>query len=157
MVAMETNFQRVGAISNAHAGREFEESALLYFRRTGIELTPNFIVSVGFAKKKDHRFDLGSEDPPIVVECKSFTWTGTGNSPSAKLYALNEAMLYFNATPPRYRRILFLLKHSRKNVTLAEHYLKRFAHLIPGNIEIWEFDLDSKRAVCIYGQEKPPI
>jgi transposase InsO family protein len=29
------NYQRVGAISNAHAGRDFEEAAHLYFARTG--------------------------------------------------------------------------------------------------------------------------
>jgi hypothetical protein len=70
---METKFQRKGALSNAHAGREFEEAAHLYFKETGVILQRNFDVPVGFRSKKVKRFDLGSEDPPIIVECKSFT------------------------------------------------------------------------------------
>jgi hypothetical protein len=140
---METNFQRKGALSNAHAGREFEEATLLYFKETGVVLQRNFDVPVGFRTTKLKRFDLGSEDPPIIVECKSFAWTETGNSPSAKMHALNEVMLVFSAAPQRYRRILFVLKHMRKDVSLASHYLERFGHLIGPNVEIWEFDMDT--------------
>jgi hypothetical protein len=150
---IERNFQRKGALSNAHAGREFEEAALLYFKETGVVLQRNFDVPVGFGTKKLKRFDLGSEDPPIIVECKSFTWTETGKSPSAKMHALNEVMLVFSAAPRRYRRILFLLKHMRKDVSLASHYLARFGHLIVPNVEIWEFDMDTKRAQCVYGDQ----
>lgn len=149
---MANNFQRVGAISNAHVGREFEEAALLYFHETGVHLQRDFVVPVGFKKLKHKHFDLGSEDPPIIVECKSFTWTETGKSPSAKLYALNEVMLHFHAAPEKYRRILFVLKHLRKDVSLANHYVKRYGHLIGKNVEVWEFDLDTKIAECVFGQ-----
>ena len=148
---METNFQRKGAISNAHAGREFEEAAHLYFKDTGVVLQRNFDLPVGFRTKKLKRFDLGSERPPIIVECKSFTWTETGRSPSAKMYALNEVMLVFSAAPPHYRRILFVLKHMKDDISLASHYVRRFGHLIGPNVEIWEFDLKTKRANCVYG------
>lgn len=141
---MENNFQRVGSISNAHVGREFEEAAQLFFAETGIELQPGFIAPVGYKIKKFHKFDLGSEKPPILVECKSYTWTSGGNSPSAKIRALNEVMLLFSLAPRRYRKILFLLKHLRKDVSLATHYIKTQGHLIGPNIEIWEFDLDQK-------------
>lgn len=93
-------YQRVGAISNAHAGREFEEAARFYFAETGIHLSRNFIVPVGYAKKKDHKFDLGSEEPAILVECKSQTWTVGNNEPSAKIRAMNEVMLLFSVYPP---------------------------------------------------------
>ena len=43
----------------------------------------------------------------------------------------------------RYRRILFVLKLMRKDVSLASHYLERFGHLIGPNVEIWEFDMDT--------------
>jgi hypothetical protein len=72
---MANNFQRVGSISNAHVGRDFEGAARLFFAETGIALQPNFVVPVGFKIKKAHKFDLGSEDPPILVECKSYTAT----------------------------------------------------------------------------------
>jgi len=48
---METKFQRKGALSNAHAGREFEEAAHLYFKETGVILQRNFDVPVGFRTK----------------------------------------------------------------------------------------------------------
>jgi hypothetical protein len=66
---LDSNFQRVGAISNTHAGREFEEAARLFWAATGVLLEPSFAVPVGHSVKKLHRFDLGSDDPPILVEC----------------------------------------------------------------------------------------
>jgi hypothetical protein len=79
------NFQRVGFRSNTDAGREFEEATRLFWAEIGVRLEPNFSVPVGYKVKKIHRFDLGSADPPILVECKSYTWTSGGNSPSAKI------------------------------------------------------------------------
>jgi hypothetical protein len=147
---MENNFQRVGSISNAHVGREFEEAARLFFAETGIALQPGFSAPVGHKIKKSHKFDLGSEKPPILVECKSYTWTSGGNSPSAKIRALNEVMLLFSLAPRRYRKILFVLKHLRKDVSLAAHYIKTQGHLIRPDIEIWEFDLDKKRGERVF-------
>jgi hypothetical protein len=33
-------------------------------------------------------------------------------------------MLLFSVAPPNYTKILFMLKHLRKNLSLAEHYIK---------------------------------
>ena len=65
-----TNHQRVGAVSNAHAGREFEVEALEYFSRVeGIEMTPSISLPLGVGKKtKLHRFDLGALEPAVLVE-----------------------------------------------------------------------------------------
>ncbi len=145
-----TNFQRIGSISNTHAGREFQEAARLFFDQTGIMLKPEFAAFVGGKVKKPHKFDLGSDDPPIIVECKSYTWTSGGNSPSAKLRSLNEAMLLFSVSPNHYRKILFMLKHLRKNVSLAAHYIKTQGHLIGEGVEIWEFDMDAKHGERVF-------
>jgi len=147
---MEKNFQRIGSISNAHAGREFEEAAQLFFAETGVALQPGFSVLVGGREKKSHKFDLGSETPPILVECKSYTWTSGGNSPSAKIRALNEVMLLFSVAPAHYRKILFVLKHLRRNVSLAAHYIKTQGHLIGADVEIWEFDMGEKHAQRVF-------
>jgi hypothetical protein len=144
------NFQRKGAISNAHAGREFEEAARLFFSETGIVLQPSFSVPVGGRVKKPHKFDLGSKQPPILVECKSYTWTETGKSPSAKIRGMNEVMLLFSVAPPQYRKILFILRHMRKETSLGTHYIRTQGHLIGEGVEIWEFDLDSKHASRIF-------
>jgi hypothetical protein len=66
---------------------DYESSA-----KTDIVLTKNFSVPVGVSEaKKPHHFDLGSESPPVLVECKSHTWTEGGNMPSAKMTVWSEA------------------------------------------------------------------
>ena len=145
---MPNNHQRKNVISNSHAGREFEAAARVYLHETGIVLEPNFSVPIGYAEKKQHRFDLGSSNPPILVECKSYTWTETGGSPSAKIRGMNEAMLLFSLAPPGFRKLLFLLKHvhEQRGISLAAHYIQTQRHLIAPDIEIWEFDLPAKTA-----------
>ncbi|HWM46189.1 MAG TPA: hypothetical protein VNR11_04670 [Xanthobacteraceae bacterium] len=65
------NFQKLGTLSNTHAGNDFEGAACAFFATQGITLTKNFSVPVGVHEtKKPHRFDLGSENPPVLVECK---------------------------------------------------------------------------------------
>ncbi len=147
---MENNFQRVGSISNAHAGREFEKDAGEFFAKEGYSLQLGFSELVGHKIKKSHKFDLGSKNPPILIECKSYTWTSGGNSPSAKIRGLNEVMLLFSLAPKRYRKILFILRHLRKDLSLAAHYIKTQGHLIGPNIEIWEFDPDTKHGEQVF-------
>ncbi len=137
------NFQREGAISNAHVGRDFEALAQKVLARHGIDTQACFIVPIGITShKKDHKFDLGSVKPKLIVECKSHRWTKGDNVPSAKLIAWNEAMYYFAIAPHDYRKILFVLKAARASngETLAEYYMRTHQHLIPPGVEIWEYD-----------------
>jgi hypothetical protein len=41
-----------------------------FLRKQEFFLQSNFVALVGHSIKKPHRFDLGSDDPPILVECK---------------------------------------------------------------------------------------
>src|SRR5713226_145084 len=104
--------QRIGAISNAHAGREFEREASEYFLRAeSLALTSDFSIDIGVGTgKKAHGFDLGSTNPPVLVECKSHNWTETGNMPSAKVTVWNEAMYFFHLAPSHFRKVLFVLR-----------------------------------------------
>ena len=149
-VIVKNNFQRVGPLNKTQVGREFEEAAQPFFAKTKIPLQLGFSEKVGYRIKKSHKFDLGSKEPPILVECKSYTWTSGGNSPSAKIRGLNEVMLLFSLAPKRYRKILFVLKHLRKDVSLAAHYVKTQGHLIGPNIEIWEFDLEKNHGERVF-------
>ena len=121
----------------------------MFWASTGVELTPDFPVPVGYKVKKVHRFDLGSEDPPILIECKSYTWTSGGNSPSAKIRGMNEAMLHFAVAPEHYRKILFVLKHLKGELSLATHYTRTQGHLIGPGVEVWEFDLNAKTGIQV--------
>ena len=139
---MVNNFQRVGSVSNAQVGDAFEATAQEYFRQQGITLQRNYQVPVGVSSKKPRKFDLGSGDPPVLVECKSHTWTGGGNVPSAKLTVWNEAMFYFLLAPEGFRKVLFVQRDfsERRNETLAEYYVRTYAHLIPDDVEVLEYD-----------------
>jgi hypothetical protein len=139
-------FQRLGSLSNAHVGADFEALAGAFFLRSGLKLKSNFDVLIGaHSHKKHRRFDLGADDPPTLVECKSHKWTTGSNIPSAKITVWNESMYYFHLAPENFRKILFVLKDHdhRRGITLANYYLKNYGHLIPQKVEIWEYDVQS--------------
>ena len=140
---MVNNFQRIGSTSNSQVGRDFEGVAHEYFRNEeGISLQRNYRVLVGVSSKSERQFDLGSDNPPILVECKSHKWTSGGNVPSAKITVWNEAMYYFSLAPEGFRRILFVLRDFSRNrgVSLAEYYVRNYGHLIPEGVEVLEYD-----------------
>jgi hypothetical protein len=139
--------------TNPGRGSAFEAIVQLYFARQGLELARPHKVPIGASdEKRLHKFDLGSDDPPILVECKFHTWTEGGNAPSAKLALWNEAMYYFSLAPPRYRCILAVARAVKVDQSLAEHYLFRYRHMIPSSAEIWEFEETNGAFVgaCVY-------
>jgi hypothetical protein len=100
---------------NPKTGADFEKSVQAFFAKQGVVLTPNFSIPVGASdSKKLRKFDLGSEDPAVLVECKCHSWTVGGNSPSAKLAVWNEALLYFSVVSSRYRNSWLSGKASAK-------------------------------------------
>lgn len=149
---MNKSFQRKGASSNAHVGKAFEMKARLFFESTGISLQAGVSVPVGINGKKLHSFDLGDPEAKVLVECKSHKWTEGKNVPSAKMTEWNEAMYYFYSTPDAVRKVLFVLKDysPRRKETLAEYYIRTYHHLIPKDVEIWEFDesTDGAKRIC---------
>ena len=146
------NFQRIGASSNVAVGRGFEEAAQLFFHSEGMVLAPNYSVPIGHRSFRKKRFDLGSASPRILVECKSYTWTVSGNVPCAKMRGLNEAILQFSAAPRDYRKILFALRdlHPQSRVSLISHYIKCNGHLIGRGVEIWEFDIEARQGARVF-------
>ncbi|NRF32128.1 hypothetical protein [Vibrio coralliilyticus] len=146
---MDKPFQRIGSKSNTHVGREFESSASKFFLSQGIALVPNLKVEVGVSNlKKQHAFDLGCVDQKIIVECKAHKWTKGGNVPSAKLTVWNEAMYYFYTSPASFRKIMFVLRDfsEKRNETLAQYYIRTYKHLIPNDVELWEYNENTEHA-----------
>jgi hypothetical protein len=146
------NFQRIGSESNAQVGRHFEALAQEWLKEAGITVSNDFTVQVGISNaKKAHRFDLGADDPPTIVECKSHRWTRGNNVPSAKMTVWNEAMYYFACAPRDYRKIFFVLRDVRSSngETLSQYYIRTYRHLIPPGVEIWEYDVDSQSAEIV--------
>ncbi|WP_340160744.1 hypothetical protein [uncultured Hoeflea sp.] len=150
-----SNFQREGSISNAHVGHAFELRAKAVLEAHGLALELNHKVLCGLGEnRKKHAFDLGSEEPKVIVECKSQTWTSGGNVPSAKMKNWAEAMFYFHMAPVEYRKIFFVERSLRtgREETLLGYFLRTQAHMIPADVELWELD-QSSDALDIY-QEK---
>ena len=148
---LTNNFQRLGSVSNAHVGRNFESAAQDYFRRKGYSLQREHPVQIGLSNSKSRKFDLGSDDPPMLVECKSHRWTTGGNVPSAKITVWNEAMYFFHLAPDQYEKILFVLRDfsEKRNQSLAEYYVKSHKHLIPNDVKILEYDESTFRVVNV--------
>jgi hypothetical protein len=135
--------QRIGAKSNAQVGRDFELAAKIFLKSIGLELEFDLKIPVGInGIKKEHSFDLGCLESKVIVECKSHKWTAGNNVPSAKLTVWNEAMYYFLAAPTDYRKIMFVLHDfsEKRGKTLADYYLRTYSHLVPKDVEFWEYD-----------------
>ena len=146
---MKTSHQRVGSVSNAHVGADFERTAQQYFESQGISMRLSYKLPVGLTCKKVHAFDLGSDDHKIIVECKSHKWTAGGRVPSAKMTTWNEAMYYFLLAPSEYKKIFFVLHDKRggDGESLVSYYRRIYAHLIPDDVEFIEWDEGRSSAV----------
>ena len=132
-------------MSNKKQGEEFTKLVKEYLENIdNISLNNEYQIEVGLNSiyKKSHKYDLGNEN--IIVECKCYNWEKSGENPSGKIATLNEAMLYFHATTKSYKKKLFLKKTEKNNKkiseTFAEYYVRLYNHLIPDDVEVWEFD-----------------
>ena len=130
---------------NPRVGKEFQLAVKEWFEEA---YTSPFEIERKIAigrPAKLHSFDISSLDESIVVECKCYTWTETGNVPSAKMGFTNEAAFYLSFLPDDTERIIVMLhaEHAKRNETLAEYYFRTNRHLL-GRIKIYEFDLQTK-------------
>jgi len=99
---------------------------------------------------KDHKFDLVSNDRTIVVETKNYSWTKSGNVPSAKMGFVNEAVFYLQHLSNRKERIVIMKKHFNKKQkrTLAQYYFQTNKHLLNG-VRLFEIETKTKKLVKI--------
>jgi len=62
-------------------------------------------------------------------------------------------MYYFLASPNEYRKIMFVLYDysEKRKETLAQYYLRMYKHLVPKDVEFWEYNEATKSAIklCI--------
>ena len=99
---------------NPHVGRQFQELVKTVLEDaycTAFEQEAS--IPIG-KPAKDHKYDLANRDRSIVAECKCYTWTDSGNVPSAKLMGLDEAVFYFGFLPQGTKKILCMKKRPTK-------------------------------------------
>jgi hypothetical protein len=137
-------------MSNQERGNQFAKLVGQYLALEGHKLKPEYSIDVGLniRRKKAHRFDFGNET--LLVECKFYDWTKTGNSPSGKIATLNEAMMYFHSASPQYRKMVFIPTTRKNGVrnpeTFAEYYVRLHGHFIPDDVEVWELNVEQLSA-----------
>src|SRR5437879_6462595 len=111
---------------NPGKGARFVATVSRFLASQQILVRKEFAVEVGVGEiKRRHRFDLGSDEPKLVVECKSHSWTEGGNAPSAKMAVWNEAMYYSSLVPDDHRKMLFVLlsRLAPETETLLAYYI----------------------------------
>ncbi|MCK5598693.1 hypothetical protein KAI78_03630 [bacterium] len=126
---------------NPSKGKTFQLIAKEVLEREfGIEFESEVKMDIG-NPSKGHKYDLATSDRKVVVECKCYSWTKSGNVPSAKLGFLNEAAFYLSFLPANVTKIIVIKKdyHEKKKLTLAQYYFSRYKHLLQ-NIQILEID-----------------
>ena len=132
---------------NPARGREFEMyAAQVLGRHFGLTLQTDQPIEIG-EPAKAHKFDLvGFRGGTLthVGECKRYSWTATGNVPSAKMAVLNEALLYLSLLPDDVRRFIVMPRavHARRHETLAEYYCRTYRHLL-GDVSVIEIEMNT--------------
>lgn len=130
---------------NPHIGRRFQEFVqTLLEKRYNTLFDQEVAIAIG-RPPREHKYDLANKDCTIVAECKCYTWTDSGNVPSAKLMGLDEAVFYFGFLPPETKKILCMKKslYSGKAETLAEYYVRVHGHLL-GDVFVYEIANDGE-------------
>ena len=126
---------------NPRNGADFQRQVLEWFRKnydSDFELEKK--IPIG-NPAKDHKFDIVDTAGTIAIECKRYTWTETGNVPSAKMGFTNEAAFYLSFLPETYEKYIVMLKshHPKRKESLADYYYRTNRHLL-GKTKVAEYD-----------------
>lgn len=135
---------------NPRIGKDFQISVKNWFEKqfdTSFEMERKILIG---CPAKLHSFDISDTNENIVVECKCYTWTETGNVPSAKIGAVNEAAFYLSFLPQNTDKYIVMLRaeHAKRNETLAEYYFRTNRHLL-GNIKILEYNIHTEEMLFV--------
>ena len=133
---MNTNSQ------NPKTGKDFELAVKAWFEaQYSKHFENNKPFSIG-NPSKPHRFDVVCNDNSIVAECKCYTWTETGNIPSAKMGFVNEAVFYLSFIHNATTYIVMKKSvHPKRAETLADYYFRTNRHLL-GQTRVLEYDVE---------------
>jgi len=127
---------------NPAIGSRFETLVQAVLERNGLLVERKHRVPIGIRTKKEHDFDLGSNNPPVIVECKAHTWQNGSTPPAAKLANWRAEMGNFRAAPSGHRKIFAVLRdpNVKTGETLLAYFLRTSGHLVPDDVEVLEVD-----------------
>ena len=64
---------------------------------------------------KNHKFDLVPSDSCYIGDVKNYSWSKSGNNPSAKMACINEAIFYLSFLPSEVVRFVVMRKDAHPN------------------------------------------
>lgn len=143
---------------NPGAGRYFEvRAARIMGEALGVRLLLDHALPIGEPPKL-HKFDFGTEAGTHVGEAKYYTWTETGNAPSAKLGFLNQAVFYLSFLPETSERFIVMRRHThpRRKETLAEYWYRTDRHLLRG-VRVFEIEDETDRVFEVTASGSAPV
>ncbi len=138
-------------LSNTERGKAFQilcRDALE--RALGRDIDLEVPIEIGGGKP--HCFDLATRERDVVAECKAFSFTVSGNNPSAKLTALREAAMYLRSIEGNVARVLIVKHdpHPKKGETLGRYFVRlNTRHL--EQVTVLEMPESGGDLVCIHG------
>jgi len=114
--------------------REFEKRTRSFFEsELGVALLEQ--MPLRLSTGDIHKFDLTSSDERIAIECKSHTWTKSGNYPSAKVTDVQRSIELLHKSSAD-RKILAFQDDIAPKGSLVEVFVRRNRPLLDG-IEVW--------------------
>lgn len=137
---------------NPRVGKAFQDKVQQWLEKnTQLHFAQEQPILIG-TPARPHKFDLVDATESVVIECKCYTWTDSGNIPSAKLRGLNEAVFYFSFLPAETEKLLVMAYaiHPRRSETLAEYYFRTNHHLL-GDVKVVEFNVETNEMRHILG------
>ena len=138
-------------LSNTERGKAFQflcGGALKRTMRRDFDLEVPLAIGGG----KFHAFDLATRERDIVAECKAYTFTATGNNPSAKITALREAAMYLGLLQGNVTRLLVVKQapHPKRKETLGRYFVRLNINLLE-QVIVLETPESGGDLECIHG------
>lgn len=129
---------------NPKVGKAFQMAVKEWFEvNTHMHFEVEKKIAIG-SPAKQHSFDIAEKNNSVVGECKCYTWTESGNVPSAKMGFTNEAAFYLSFLPDDIDKAIIMSHavHPKRAETLAEYYFRTNRHLL-GKIKVMEFNMNT--------------
>ena len=140
---------------NPRRGKEFQElAASVLAEYWGVPFDLEVPFKIGHPPKS-HRFDMASTNRKFVGEAKNFSWTESGNMPSAKMAFMNQAVFYLSHLPADITRFVVMPRDIRPRTgePLADYYHRTYRHLLNGVLVI-EIDTAQRKVRILTDDEQ---
>src|ERR1051326_4415828 len=126
--------ENANPLSRRLSWKDFETESKSFFE-TYLRVSLRDQMPLRLPSGEMHKFDLTSPDETIVIECKSHTWTKSGNYPSAKVTDSQRSVELLRKCKAK-RKIIVFQDDLFGTKSLVEVFVRRNRLLLEG-LEVW--------------------